>query len=67
SLRDYKWDAREVKCGVKNYYTTDVVYAAMKLNYPECTRSTFERTSKDWLKNALARLKTKRCSCVVLV
>ncbi|CAG7729026.1 unnamed protein product, partial [Allacma fusca] len=53
-------NGRGAKRGVRHYSATDAVYAAVKINYPECTRSTFERTSKDWLKQAPARLKTNR-------
>ncbi|CAG7823670.1 unnamed protein product, partial [Allacma fusca] len=63
----YNWEGRGAKRGVRHYSATDAVYAAVKINYPECTRSTFERTSKDWLKQPPARLKTRKCSSAVLV
>ncbi|CAG7734813.1 unnamed protein product [Allacma fusca] len=60
---NFNWAGRAPKKGVKFLTVAECVYAAVRVNYPDCKRSVYEAVTKDWLKQAPARLKLKKRNC----
>ncbi|CAG7728242.1 unnamed protein product, partial [Allacma fusca] len=60
---NFNWAGRAPKKGVKSLTIAECVYAAVRVNYPDCKRSVYEAVTKDWLKQAPARLKFTKRSC----